>query len=506
MSLLEFKDVRFSYQEKELYRNLSFKLNEGEHAVIVGKNGVGKTTILKLAIGELLPDQGTISWENKVSYSYLNQQLVNDEKITCREYFHGVYEELFQKEKRMLELYQQGENDPKALEKAALLQEQLLESGFYALQEKIGTILQGIGFRDDLLDRRIMSLSGGQREKAMLAKMLLEEKDVLLLDEPTNFLDQAQVNWLENYLSDYPGAFLLISHDVGFLKKVANVVFLLENKILSRYKGDYDRFLTQKTLDDEHYQKEYEAQQRYIKKEELFIAKHIVRATSSRAAKSHRARLAHLERLEAPAPDHERLFFNFPFGHDVGEKPLRVEELLIGYTRPLLDPLSFELKKGEKIAIVGKNGIGKTTFLKTLLGIIKPLGGSYTFLPGLRIAYYEQEQKIDLSLSPFDFLRQKHPELTNTDLRNALGNVGIRKEMALRPLNALSGGEQSKTRFALMSLEKSDFLILDEPTNHLDQKSKEALFMAIERYPGSVILVSHEKDFYDGLTDYEIDF
>lgn len=340
----------------------------------------------------------------------------------------------------------------------------------------------------------------------MLIKMLLEEKDVLLLDEPTNFLDQNQVTWLADYLQKYSKAFLVISHDQKFLKQIADVVFILENKTIARYRGSYEHFLTQHELDKEQYQKNYEAQQRYIKKEELFIAKHIVRATSSRAAKSHRARLSHLVRLEEPKKEDNKVTFRFPFSRDVGEKPLIVDDLTIGYEHPLLEGISFILKKGEKIAILGQNGIGKTTFVKTLLNKIPALGGSFTWLPGTVINYYSQEETMPLELTAFEYIKSYYPDLTNTEIRTILGTCGVKKEKAMRPLRELSGGEVTKVRFALMSLKKSNFLILDEPTNHLDQAAKDSLFAAIKAYPGAVILISHEKDFYDGLLDYELTF
>ena len=262
----------------------------------------------------------------------------------------------------------------------------------------------------------------------------------------------------------------------------------------------------QHELDKEQYQKNYEAQQRYIKKEEQFIAAHIVRATSAKAAKSHRARLAHLEVMDAPSKDEGNVHFNFPFTKDVGQKPLEVNELVIGYDKPLLSPISFLLKKGEKIAILGQNGVGKSTFIKTILGQIPSLGGSYKWLDGIELNYYGQDEKIDLEMSPFDYIHNIYPNLTNTEVRTLLGAVGVKKELALRKMKELSGGEMTKARLAVMTRKKSNFLVFDEPTNHLDQKAKDALFEAIENYPGAVIIVSHEKDFYDGLVDYELKF
>ena len=505
MALLELDNIEFNYSDKELYKDVCLKLNQGEHCVLVGANGTGKTTLLNMIVGELSPDKGKVLWEGGTTFSYLDQQLKVAQNMPVHQYLYGVYEDLFEKEVQMEKLYEQSALDPdnfeKYLAKAERIQEELDAKGFYALQEKVGRLTDGLGFDKSHLEAPLMELSSGQREKAYLAKMLLEEKDVLIMDEPTNFLDQGQVAWLAKYLTNYPKAFLVVSHDQEFLRKIATVVFVLENQTITRYKGDFDHYLLQHEIDKEQYKKDYAAQQRYIKKEEDFIAKHIVRATSAKAAKSHRARLAHLDVMEAPGKEEGNVFINFPYTHPVGKIPLRVEELVIGYKKPLLDPISFELVEGEKIAILGQNGVGKT-----ILGDLPALGGSFSFLPGIVVNYFNQDEKIDLNMSPFDYIHAHYPELNNTEIRKALGNCGVRKEIALRPMKELSGGEVAKTRFALMTFKKSNFLVLDEPTNHLDQKAKDAIFASIERYPGSVIIVSHEKDFYDGLVDYELHF
>ena len=510
MALLELVDIEFNYSDKELYQKASLKINPGEHCCLVGINGSGKTTLLNLIVGELRPDKGKVMWEPHVTYAYLDQQLKVEQDMPAIEYLYGVYSELFAMEKEMERLYASaasGEGDyERILDKAMKLGDKLQEKGFYSLQEKVGRLTDGLGFDKSDLERPLRQLSSGQREKAYLAKMLLEEKDVLIMDEPTNFLDAFQVEWLASYLSNYPKAFLVVSHDEAFLRKIAKVVFCLENKTVTRYKGDFESYLAQHALDLEQYRKNYEAQQRYIKREEDFIARHIVRATSARAAKSRRARLAHLEVLAEPGKEGGKVFFSFPFTHDVGEKPLLVEELEIGYTSPLLSPISFLLKKGEKIAILGQNGVGKTTFLKTILGKIPSLGGSYKWLEGIQVNYFDQDERIDLDMTPFEYVHSFYPELDNTKIRTVLGAVGVRKELSMRKMRELSGGEVTKARFAVMTLRKSNFLVLDEPTNHLDQKAKDALFDAIERYPGGVIIVSHEKDFYDGLVDYELNF
>jgi len=510
MPLLEIENLYFNYQDKELYKHICLKLNPNDHAVLYGINGAGKTTLLELIVGNLSPDKGKITWSKGVTFSYLDQQLKVQQNLTVIDYLYGVYKDLFLKEEQMEKLFLEASSNEKESEKlllkASRLQEELLSSNFYALEEKIGKLTDGLGFEKSQLNKKLAELSSGQREKTYLAKMLLEENDVLIMDEPTNFLDASQVTFLAKYLESYPNAFLVVTHDQSFAKLIANVIFSLENQTLVRYKGDMDHFLMQREIDREQYQKNYEAQKRYIKREETFIAKHIVRATSARAAKSRRARLAHLSRLKAPENEGGEVSFFFPSLPPVGKKVLEVENLIIGYKTPLLSPISFTLLEGEKIAIIGQNGVGKTTFIKTIMNSIPSLGGKYAWLSNLKINIYEQDENFDRALSPFELIANSFPLFNKTDIRKRLGSFGIKKELATRPLSALSGGEVTKTRFALLSFTPSNFLILDEPTNHLDQKAKDALFKALSEFKGSFILVCHEKDFYDGLVDYELHF
>ena len=511
MALIELKNIEFNYSDKELYRSINMKINEGEHCVLVGVNGSGKTTILNMLAKKIKPDKGEVYWTPHVTFSYLDQNLKVDQDLISLDYLEEVYASLFQKEKEMEELYVKSsidvDNFEKYLAKAQKLQDELTIDGFYSLKDNIARLIAGLGLPQECINKPLSKLSSGQREKVYLIKMLLEQKDVLIMDEPTNFLDANQVNWLADYLSNYPKAFIVVSHDQEFLRKIANVVFYLENKTIVRYRGTFDYFLAQHELDKEMYEKRYNAQQRYIKNEEDFIAKHIVRATSSRAAKSRRARLAHLEVMETPAKEEGVVRFIFPFTKDVGKEVLKIENLEIGYNgKALLPPLTFTILKGQKIAILGRNGVGKTTFLKTILGIIPPISGTYSWISGSDINYFDQDSHLDLNLSPFELIHDKYPNLNNTEIRTLLGSFGLRKELAIRKMKELSGGEVTKARFALLSLKKSNVLIMDEPTNHLDQKAKDALFNSIERYAGVVIIVSHEKDFYDELVDYEIHF
>ena len=509
MSLVKVTGLKFNYSDKELYDEVSFQLNREDHAVLVGQNGSGKTTLIDLLTHKLTPDRGSIDWTPRVTYSYLDQHYKVNDAYTVDEFLKEIYKSLFDKEKEMNEYYIKGSDfsDPnydKYLDRADQINQYLLAHNFYDIQTEINKIINGLGIRNDKLNSKLTELSSGQREKVYLAKMLLEKNDVLLLDEPTNYLDVEHVAWLTEYLKNYPNAFLIVSHDEEFLKNIANVVFHLANKKIERYKGDYDYFLTQSVIRKEQYAKDYAAQQKYIKHEEEFIAAHIVRATSARAAKSRRTRLSHLQRLEAPTNDTNKVFFKFPYSGDIGKDILDVNDLVIGYDKPLLNPISFSLKRGDRIAVIGKNGIGKSTLIKTILNIIPSLGGSYEFNEKKRIGYFSQVENDDLSITPVQLISRHYPNLKVGEIRSMLARCGVKSNLAIRPLKELSGGEEAKSRLCLLTIEKTNILVLDEPTNHLDVIAKESLKSALDHYEGVIILVSHEKEFYEDIVDYII--
>ena len=511
MSLVKVEDLKFNYYDKDLYKGLTFQINQGEHIVLVGQNGSGKTTLFDLLTLKLIPDRGKIDWTPGIKYSYLDQHYKQFDNFTVKEFLEQIYADLFKKEEMMNELYDKGSNvdDPdyfKYIERASNINDELLRLDFYSIKEKINKILVGLGISKTYLDTKLSLLSSGQREKVYLAKMLLEENDLLLLDEPTNYLDVTYIAWLKEYLKNYPKAFLIISHDEPFCEAIANVVFHLHNGIIDRYKGDYKYFKEQSVIRKEQYQKDYEAQQRYIKKEEDFIAAHLVRATSSRMAKSRRTRLSHLERMEAPKDDTNKVFISFPYSGDIGEKILDVDSLIIGYDKPLLQPISFSLRKGDKICVVGKNGIGKSTLVKTLMGIIPSLGGSFKFNERIKIGYFSQTEMDDLSITPIQYISSLYPLMTPLEIRKALARCGVKSNLAIKPLKELSGGEEAKTRLTALTIARSNVLILDEPTNHIDKVAKESLKDAIMDYPGVVIMVSHEVDFYSDIFDSMLHF
>lgn len=511
MSLLEVENLEFKYTDQNLYNKVNFRILPKEHIVLVGDNGCGKSTFLKLIAGNLIPDAGKITWLNHVTYDYLDQHLKVKTDISIMDYLSEVFEPLLVKEKEMNSYYEMLGNCKeyeydKYLARAQTIQEELEKQNFYQMNSTLGNMVNGLGISSYGLDTHLKKLSGGQRAKVYLAKLLLEAPDVLLMDEPTNFLDVAHIEWLAKYLKSFNKAFVVISHDEEFLRQVGDVVYCLSNKEMVRYKMNYDMFLKEKELRESQYQNAYENQQKFIKKTQDFIQKNIVRATTTKQAQSRRKVLEKLNVLAKPL-NHEAMHLKFPFSKGLGQEVLKFKSLTVGYEdKAVLSDLDFLLKHNQKVAILGHNGIGKSTILKTIIGSLKPISGEYIWNPSADINYFAQEEEYDSITTPITYLRRFYPLKTDGELRSVLATAGIKGDLAIKTMSSLSGGQQTKVRLALMTMKKSNVLIFDEPTNHLDIYSKSELWDSISQFPGSVILVTHETDFYDGLVDFELKF
>jgi len=508
MSLLEVTNLTFSYGHEKLYEDASMRLFEGEHAVLVGKNGAGKSTLLNILAKNLSPDQGKLEWLAGQKVGYLDQYAKINEKLTVEAYLYDVFLPLFEKEQMIQQLYESiATIDPKdydrVLNQAHRLEEELANDNFYAIQSTISNVIHGLGLEMDVLKQTIKTLSGGMRAKVILGKLLLEECDVLLLDEPTNFLDIKHIDWLVKFLNSFPKAFIVVSHDEDFLKQIAKTVFVLDGKSIIRYKGDYNFYLNAHQLRMENQLKAYKSQQKFIEKTKDYIQKNIVRASTTKMAQSRRKMLNKLKIIHKPITD-KKIHIEFLYGISTGRDVLKVNDLIIGYDEPLVEPINFIIRKGEKVAITGKNGIGKSTLIKTLMQVIDPLDGDFTWIDTAQILYYEQDIDLEEKYTPFELIHHENPDHDRKQILSVLAQFGITFDMANRPLNTLSGGEKTKVKFALTRTHQSNVLILDEPTNHLDKHAKEVLKEALINYPGTVILVSHEKSFYEEICDYEI--
>lgn len=500
MSLLTVEDVSHNFGDRTLFKNVSFRLLAGEHVGLVGANGVGKSTLMNILTGQLLKDSGKVEWTPKVRYGYLDQHTKLTPGKTVRDVLKDAFLPLLELEQEMMTITEKmADASPEELEllleQMGEIQEQLEIGDFYMIDVKVEEMANGLGLSVIGLDRDVATLSGGQRTKVLLAKLLLEKPNVLLLDEPTNYLDVEHIDWLTQYLNNYPYAFILISHDTEFMNKVVNVIYHLEFAKLTRYTANYDKFLEMADINKNQHIDAYEKQQEFIKKQEDFIQRNKARYSTSGRAKSREKQLERMERIDRPE-EAAKPVFNFKEARASGKTVFEGIDFEIGYDRPLLPKMSITIERGEKIAIVGCNGVGKSTLLKTILGKIEPYSGKTYQGDFLYPAYFEQEVRPG-NLTPIDDVWNEYSHLNQHEVRAHLARCGLKNEHITRPLKALSGGEQAKVRLCKLLMRESNWVLFDEPTNHLDVIAKEELKRALKEYKGTVLLVSHEPDFYE---------
>jgi len=500
MSLLNVENLSHTFGDRTLFKDVSFRLLAEDHIGLVGANGVGKSTLMNIITGQLIHDTGKVEWIPSVQYGYLDQHTVLTPGKTIRDVLKDAFLPLFKEEEKLNEVtVKMGDATPEELEELleemGRIQDKLDAGGFYTLDIKIEEAARGLGLDAIGLDRDVSALSGGQRTKVLLAKLLLEQPQVLLLDEPTNYLDVEHIKWLASYLREYPNAFLLISHDTEFMNQVSNVIFHLEFSKLTRYTASYDKFLELAEINKNQHLHAYEKQQEFIKKQEDFISKNKARYSTTGRAKSRQKQLDRMERIDRPETA-VKPTFEFKEARGSSRYVFTGEDFEIGYTHPLLPKMSISIERGEKIAIVGCNGVGKSTLLKTMLGKIEPLSGKIERGDFLYPSYFEQEVKAG-NITPIDDVWNAFPIMDQHQVRAALARCGLKNEHISRPLNQLSGGEQAKVRLCKLLMEESNWILFDEPTNHLDIIAKEELKRALKAYKGTVVLVCHEPDFYE---------
>ena len=502
MSLLEIKQLAHSFGDNLLFKDVDIVVNKGEHIGIVGQNGTGKSTFMKICTGQIVPDAGRIVWQKGILAGYLDQYAEIEENISMQDLLKTAFQELYDMEEKMNQLYVQSANgEEDKLQPAFWYQEKLEQSGFYSIEVRIQQVVTGLGLSAIGLEKPIAEMSGGQRAKVILAKLLLEKPDVLLLDEPTNFLDKEHITWLSEYLSGLEQAFLVISHDYEFLEKTADRILDIDNRKITKYYGSYKEFLQKKTLLREDYIRQYTAQQKEIQKTEEFIRKNMA-GRKSKMARGRKKQLDRMDRLETLEVKEIRPSFHFQELPLTDTEHLAVRQLSVGYYYPVLSGIDFMVKGGQKVVITGFNGIGKSTLLKTLIGQIAPLDGKFHFSSQVKIGYFSQDLKWeDENQTPIQIMAEKYRNLTIKDIRKQLALAGVTKEHAMQAVHSLSGGEQTKVKLCLLMHTPCNFLILDEPTNHLDVQAKEALKEALINYRGTVLFVSHEELFYRDWVD-----
>jgi ATPase subunit of ABC transporter with duplicated ATPase domains len=506
MSILTVTNLTHGFGDRAIFNNVSFRLLKGEHIGLIGANGEGKSTFMNIVTNKLDPDEGKIEWSNRVRVGYLDQHTVLEKGSSIRDILKSAFQYLYDLEAEMTDICEKmATADADALEKLmedmGTIQDVLTNNDFYVIDAKVEEIGRGLGLSDVGLDKDVSELSGGQRTKVLLAKLLLEKPDILLLDEPTNYLDEQHIEWLKRYLQNYENAFILISHDIPFLNSVINLIYHMENQEVNRYVGDYDNFLSVYEAKKRQLESAYKRQQKEIEDLEDFVARNKARASTSNMAMSRQKKLDKMDRIEL-AREKPKPEFYFKEAKTSGRMLFETTNLIIGYDEPLSNPLNLSMERGHKIALTGANGIGKTTLLRSILGEIQPVSGSVELGENLAIGYFEQEIKGTNYNTCIEEVWETFPGFTQYEVRAALAKCGLTNKHIESKILVLSGGEQAKVRLCKLLNSHTNLLVLDEPTNHLDVDAKAELKRALQAYKGSILLICHEPEFYqDVVTD-----
>lgn len=506
MSILTVTNLSHGFGDRAIYTDVSFRLLKGEHVGLIGANGEGKSTFMNIITGKLMPDEGKIEWSKNVRVGYLDQHTTLEPGQTIRDVLRSAFAFLFELETQMNSYYaEMAEADEERmnflLEETGQIQELLEHHDFYIIDAKVEEIGRALGLADIGLDQPVDQLSGGQRTKVLMAKLLLEKPDILLLDEPTNYLDENHIEWLKRYLLEYENAFILISHDIPFLNSVVNLIYHVENAHIDRYVGNYDKFMEVYEMKKAQLEAAYRRQQQEIGELKDFVARNKARVATRNMAMSRQKKLDKMDVIEL-AKEKPKPEFHFKEARASGRYIFQTEELVIGYDRPLSRPLNLSMERGQKIALVGANGIGKTTLLRSILGLIPPLSGKTVLGDYLFPGYFEQEKNYTDNITCIDEIWQEFPSYTQYEVRAALAKCGLTTKHIESMVKVLSGGEQAKVRLCKLIHRETNVLLLDEPTNHLDTDAKAELKRALQAYKGSILLICHEPEFYqDIVTD-----
>lgn len=506
MILLQVQQVARYFGADTLFENVSLDVSDNSRIALVGRNGVGKSTLLKMIIGNESPDAGRITKKKGLTIGYLAQNTGLESDKTIYAEMLSVFEILQIMEKNLHEMEAKiadpgADHSSSAYSQLLNQYDQLLhdfeEQNGYGYEAEVRSVLHGFHFEQEDYDRKISSLSGGQKTRLALAKLLLEQRDLLILDEPTNHLDIDTLTWLEGYVQNYKGALLIVSHDRYFLDRIVNEVYEISHHHSSYYKGNYSAYIDQKAERLRQDWKNYEKQQAEISKLEDFVNKNLVRASTTKRAQSRRKQLEKMERLERPEGDEKGPHFKFTADSQSGNIVLTVKDAAIGYDgRIISSPINIDLRKNQVMAIVGPNGIGKSTLLKSVLGQIPFVKGSSEFGTNVKVGYYDQEQhNLHDKKTVLNELWDDHPTTPEKDIRSILGSFLFIGDDVSKVVHNLSGGEKARLLLTKLAMKHDNFLILDEPTNHLDIDSKEVLENAVMDFNGTVLFVSHDRYF-----------
>lgn len=503
MSILNVEHLSHGFGDRAIFEDVSFRLLKGEHIGLVGANGEGKSTFMNIITGKLMPDEGKVEWAKNVRVGYLDQHTALERGMTVGDVLRSAFAWLLELEQEMNHICDRmGEASEqelgKMMETLGTIQDTLMMHDFYVIDSKVEEVARALGLEEIGLDRDVEELSGGQRTKILLGKLLLEKPDILLLDEPTNYLDAEHISWLTRYLQEYENAFILISHDIPFLNSVVNLIYHMENKELNRYVGDYDHFLEVYEVKKAQKEAAYRRQQQEISELKEFVARNKARVSTRNMAMSRQKKLDKMDVIEL-AREKPKPEFHFKTARTPGRFVVTAEDLVIGYRDPLSKPLNFAVERGEKIVLTGANGIGKTTLLKSILGLIPSLEGRVIQGEYVEIGYFEQEMEKGNTNTCIQEIWEEFPSYTQYEVRSALAKCGLTTQHIESLVRVLSGGEQAKVRLCKILNRETNVLILDEPTNHLDVDAKDELKRALREYKGTILMVCHEPEFYSGL-------
>lgn len=507
--ILNVEHLSHGFGDRAIFHDVSFRLLKGEHIGLIGANGEGKSTFMNIITGKLMPDEGKVQWAKNVRVGYLDQHTVLEKGMTIRDVLKSAFSFLFELETKMNELCsvmaEANESELSTImEEFGTIQDLLDAHDFYNIDAKVEEIAKALGLIEMGLETDVTDLSGGQRTKILLGKLLLEKPDILLLDEPTNYLDVVHIEWLKRYLNEYENAFILISHDIPFLNSVVNLIYHMENQELNRYVGNYDKFQEVYAVKKAQLEAAYERQQQEIKDLKDFVARNKARVSTRNMAMSRQKKLDKMDMIEI-AKEKPKPEFHFREARAAGKYIFQTEHLVTGYDEPLSKPITFGMERGEKIVLTGANGIGKTTLLKSILGIIPPLSGKVSLGDYLYKGYFEQEMTGAKNNTCIEELWTEFPSLSQYEVRSALAKCGLTTKHIESQVRVLSGGEQAKVRLCKLINQETNILLLDEPTNHLDVEAKDALKHALTEYKGSLLLICHEPDFYESFATKIID-
>lgn len=505
MIIAQAQDLEQRFGGNTIFSNISFSVPDNARIGLVGPNGAGKTTLLKIMTGQQEPTSGQFTINKGFKVGYIAQENALDEDKTIWDEMLTVFDNLIEKNKRITKMQEQIAEHPEdedLLKRYDQLAYDFEQEGGFTYQAEIKSILNGFNFKENTWQKVIGTLSGGEKTRLAFVKLLLQKPPVLLLDEPTNYLDLDTLDWLEAFLKNYQGAIITVSHDQYFLDHLANQIFELNFGKLTTFKGNYSQYVKERELMNNQQEAAYEKQQEKIKKEEEFIQKNLVRASTTKRAQSRRKALDKMERIKPPKHK-QKVRINFTSDRPSGKEVLIAKDLTIGYPdKTMVSDIDFQVNKNDRVAIIGPNGIGKSTLLKTIMKKIEPKDGSIKYGASLDIGYYDQElQSLDPSKTVLDTIWDRHKTMPEKDVRSILASFLFTAQDIDKTVGQLSGGQKARLTLTVLSLEKDNFLLMDEPTNHLDIEAKEVLEQALDTYDGTLLFVSHDRYFINELAN-----